>query len=310
MIQDVPTNQNLSFFSAICAIFVSALFGGNAVAIKLTLTGIGVFTSAGLRFSIASAAIIVWALATGRPLKVKKGQLVHLLLLSGIFVIQISMYFTGISKINASRGILLINIQPFLVLFMAHYFIPGDRITGRKVLGIVLGFIGVAFVFIGKNGILAGFQPGDLYVLTAASLWAISVVYIKKVIAVISSYMIVLYSMLFSIPLFFLEGFLFDNAMITHIDATIVMSLLYLSLVTASACFVIWNFMLSKFGAVALNSFVFIMPVSGVLAGGLILGEPITYNLILSLVFIVLGILALHFRLSKKGPPYSYGRNL
>jgi len=310
MIQDTPNNQNLSFVAAIGAIFICSLFGANAVAIKLTLTGLGVFTSAGLRFSIASAAIIVWAVVTGRTLKVKKGQMIHMLVLSVIFAIQLSLYFFGISKINASRAILLVNIQPFLVLFMAHFFITGDRITGRKVLGIVLGFIGVVFVFLGKNGMVAEFQSGDLYVLLAAFLWACSVVYVKKIIAGFRPYLMVLYSMLFALPLFFLEGFLFDSPMISYLDKTVVISLLYQGLVTASACFVIWNHMLKKYGAVALNSFVFILPVSGVLAGGVILGEPITYNIILSMVFIVAGIVAIHFRLSKKGPPYSYGRNL
>jgi len=310
MMTDTPNNQNLSFVAAIFAVSICSLFGANTVAIKLTLTGVGVFTSACLRFSIASAAIIVWALATGRPLTVKRSQVLHLLVLSSIFAIQLSLYFLGISKTNASRGILLVNIQPFLVLFMAHYFIPGDRITGRKVFGIVLGFIGVIFVFMGKNGTLSELRSGDLYILTAAFLWACSVVYIKKIIAGFKPYLIVLYSMLFALPLFFMEGLLFDNPMILRLDRTVFISLLYQGLVTGSTGFVIWNYMLKKFGAVALNSFVFIMPVSGVLAGGIILGEPITYNIILSLLFIVLGIFAVHFRLSKKGPPYSYGRNL
>ncbi len=310
MIQDAPNNQNLSLLAAIFAILICFLFGANAVAIKLTMTGLGVFTSAGIRFSIASVAIIVWAIATGRPLAVTSRQLFHLLALSVIFALQLSLYFLGISKINASRGILLVNIQPFLVLFMAHYFIPGDRITGRKVVGIVLGFVGVIVVFLGKQGSIVEFKPGDLYILTAAFLWACSVVYIKKIISGFRPYLIVLYSMLFALPLFFLEGFLFDSPMISHLDKTVVISLLYQGLVTASTGFVIWNYMLKKYGAVALNSFVFIMPVSGVLAGGVILGEPITYNILISLVFIVTGIAAVHFRVSKKGPPYSYGRNL
>lgn len=310
MIQDTPVNQEISFFPAVGAMLICSLFGANAVAIKLTLTGIGVFTSAGLRFSIASVAIILWATITGRSLSIQRGQFVHLLVLSMIFVVQLSLYFLGISKINASRGILLVNIQPFLVLLMAHFFIPGDRISLRKLLGILLGFTGVVFVLLDKKGVFGAFDSGDQYVLFASFLWACSVVYVKRIIEIIKPYLIVLYSMLFALPLFFIEGFLFDSAMIFHLDKTVVTALLYQGLVTASAGFVVWNYMLKKYGAVALNSFVFIMPVSGVLAGGFLLGEAITANIILSMICIVLGILTIHFRLSKKGPPYSYGRNL
>ena len=54
--------------------------------------------------------------------------------------------------------------------------------------------------------------------------------------------------------------------------------------------------MLKKYGAVALHSFVFIMPIAGVILSGLMLGEPITLSLILSLLLIVAGLLVIHVK--------------
>ncbi len=144
-------NQELPFLAAIFTVCLCTLFGANAVAIKISLSGLGVFTTAGLRFSIASVAVFIWALVTGRSLKIKKGQIHQLLIISGIFTVQLSLFYLGISKSNASRATLLVNLQPFFTLFLAHYFIPGDRITRRKILGILMGFAGVAFVFLEKK---------------------------------------------------------------------------------------------------------------------------------------------------------------
>jgi len=166
MTEHYNSNQDLSLSAGIFTVCLCTLFGANAVAIKVSLTGLGVFTTAGLRFGIASIAIFSWASFTGRSFVIKKGQIPQLLVISVLFSVQMSLFYLGLSKSNASRGTLLLNIQPFFVLFLAHFFIPGDRITARKTLGIIMGFSGVAFVFLEKKGVYADFQIGDLMILT------------------------------------------------------------------------------------------------------------------------------------------------
>jgi drug/metabolite transporter (DMT)-like permease len=204
----------------------------------------------------------------------------------------------------------VLNVQPFFVLFLAHFFIPGDRITIRKTLGILMGFSGVALVFLEKKGISGDFQIGDMMILTASFLWSCNAVYTKRIIHNFLPFHIVLYPMVLSAPVFFLGGFLWDGAMISHVDAKIVTALLYQSLVTASFGFLAWITMLQKYGAVALHSFIFIMPMSGVMLGGLVLGEPITIKILSALLLIVAGILVVHFRQEKLIPLFSLGRNV
>lgn len=310
MINHTPQNQELPFLAAIFTVFLCALFGANAVAIKISLSGLGVFTTAGLRFSMASVAVFIWARITGRSFKIKSGQVHQLLIISMMFTVQLSLFYLGISKSNASRATLMVNLQPFFTLFLAHYFIPGDRITKRKTLGILLGFAGVVFVFLEKKGVTADFQVGDLIILFAAFLWACNAVYTKRIIHAFKPFHMVLYPMIFSVPFFFLEGFFWDGAMIAHVDTKVFCALLYQGLVTASFCFVAWITLLQKYGAVALHSFIFIMPVSGVLLGGLVLGEPITVNIIIALLLIVSGILLVNFKQKKPIPLFPLGRNV
>ncbi len=310
MIDAADQNKDLSLLAAVFTVFICMLFGANAVAIKISLEGIGVFTSAGIRFGIASITIFLWARITGRSFKIKKEQILQLFVISIVFTIQLSLFYLGLNKSNASRGTLLANFQPFFTLFLAHFFIPGDRITQRKIIGIFMGFTGVAFVFLEKKGVTTEFNIGDMMILTAAFLWACNAVYTKRIISAFQPFQLALFPMFFSVPLFFMAGVLWDHQMIAVINAKIIAAMVYQSLVTASFGFVVWMSLLQKYGTVALHSFIFIMPITGVVLGGLILGEPITINILIAMLLIVAGILIIHYKQKKPIPLSSIGRNI
>ncbi|MEJ2659070.1 MAG: DMT family transporter, partial [Desulfobacterales bacterium] len=194
-----PQNKDFSFWAAAFSIFICMLFGANAVAIKISLNGLGVFTTAGIRFGIASIAIFLWARITGRSIRIKKEQILQLVIISLVFTFQLSFFYLGINKSNASRGTLLVNFQPFFTLFLAHFFIPGDRITIRKIMGLLMGFFGVAFVFLEKEGVTGDLNIGDMMILAAAFLWACNAVYTKRIISGFQPFQIVLFPMIFSV---------------------------------------------------------------------------------------------------------------
>jgi drug/metabolite transporter (DMT)-like permease len=305
-----PSNRELPLSAMVFTIFLCVLFGSNAVAVKMAFAGVGVFTSAAIRFGIAAMAIYLWARITGRTIALKKGQLHQVLIFSALFTVQLSLFYLGLSKSNASRGTLLSNLLPFFILFLAHFFIPGDRITRRKFFGILLGFTGVVFMFMDEKAIQAGFRTGDIIILCAVTVWSCSTVYLKRIIGTFPPFQVVLYSTMFSVPLFLAEALVWDNAMIFSLDASVIGAILYQSLITASFGFVAWNTLLKKYGAVSLHSFIFIMPIAGVALGGLVLGEPITLKILLALAFIVVGILVVHWQPKKEAPAYPVRRGI
>lgn len=302
--------QNLSSWAILWATLLCFIFGANTVAIKISLSGLGVFTTAGIRFGMAALIILAWAIATNQPLKIKKDQIHQLLLITIIFVVQLSLFYMGISKTHASRGTLLANIQPFFVLFLAHFFIPGDRITVRKSVGIIMAFTGVAFVLLDKSGVTSDLKMGDLIILAAAFVWACNGVYTKRLLAEMQPYQVVLYPTLFSAPFFFLGAFLSDEIMVSRLDPEIILAVLYQGLIATSFGFVAWNTLLQKYGAVSMHSFIFIMPIAGVLLGGLVLNEPITLNIVVALLLIVTGILIVNSRPKKEMAVVYPGRNV
>lgn len=310
MSEHQPPNEDLTFAAGVFAAFLCILFGSNAVAIKITFSGMGVFTTAAIRFGVSAIAIFLWAKITGQNTALKKGQLHQVLIFSSLFTVQLSLFYLGLSKSNASRGTLLANLLPFFILFLAHFFIAGDRITKQKFFGILLGFTGVVFMFIDEESLSNGFRTGDLIILLAVFIWSCSTVYLKRVIGTFSPFQLVMYSTLFSVPFFIVEALLWDDSMFFHLDAPVIGALLYQSLVTASFGFVAWNTMLKKYGAVSLHAFVFIMPIAGVTLGGLVLGEPITIKILLALVFIVSGILVVHWKSKEEPPVYPIRRSI
>lgn len=301
-------NKEITLLPAIFIICLCCLFGANGVAIKISLTGFGPFTTLGLRFSIAATAIFVWARVTRRPIRLKAGQLSQLLIITLIFIVQLSLFYMGLHRTYAARGALISNVFPFLVLILAHVFIPDDPMTKRKLIGICLGFLGVLLIFMEKEGVSAQLKLGDIYVLTATTIWAGGTVYVKRIIKDHQPYQISFYSMAFSVPIFFLEAMLWDKQFILDLNVAVFLALVYQSLLIAGFGFVTWNYLLKKHGATTLNSFIFVMPIAGVFSGGLILKEPISPYILSALTLVAVGMTVIHLNTIKL-PPFIISGN-
>lgn len=286
----------MTLLASLQTVLICLLFGANSVAIKISLTGLGAFTAAGIRFSIACVIIYLWAKIRGIPLALTRKQVGDTMVLGIIFVVQLSLFYNGLAKTTASHGVLIANILPFFVLILAHFFIPGDTITMRKGMGIALGFIGVVTLYFDAQDMAYDLKTGDGMILLAVCCWSISAVRVKRIIAGYNSLQITLFPMMFAAPFFFVGGFLWDKPMIFHLDSAVLASMAYQTLVTASFGFLAWNSLLQRFGATTLHSFVFIMPLAGVLAGVILLNEVVTPYLAAALFFIVSGVLVVNIR--------------
>ena len=289
-------------------VMLTVIFGANAVAIKLTLAGMGPLTTAGMRFSLAALAISCWALVTGRSFRIRHGQWRKLLIVSLGFTAQLALFYLGLHRTYASRGVLLANLLPFFVLFLSHRFIPGERITWTKLTGIVLGFSGVAFLFSGSWNPHGRMYTGDAIILMAVTIWSCNVVYTKRIIADFLPFHLVLYPMIVSVPVFMTAGALWDEKMIFDLNVKVLAAFFYQGLVSAAFGFVAWSTMLQRYGASTLHAYVFIMPIAGVLFSTLLLGEPLTSGLLVALTLIAAGIMIVHLEPKRSSFLWFLGR--
>lgn len=288
----VPEGMDVG--AVVFAIFLCVLFGANAVAIKISLTGLGVFTTAGIRFGIAALVIFLWARLTGRPVRLTSHQLRLMLILGLIFYVQLSLFYLGLARTTASHGTLIANILPFVVLVLAHFFIQEERISAHKVIGLILGFCGVLLLFGDAGQMDRKILLGDLFVLAAVIIWGGNAIYTKRIIGSFHPSQITLYPLTVAAPLFLLTALFVDKEMVSYVDGSILASMAYQTFVTASFGLIGWMMMIKRYGATTLHSFIFIMPISGVFCGVMMLGEPLTRNLIGSIILVTVGLIVVN----------------
>ncbi|SHO47020.1 DMT family transporter [Desulfopila aestuarii] len=293
-----PVNQ-LTSGAALFAVVLCMLFGANPVAVKICLTGIGAFTTGAIRFTVAATVLTCWAIFTGRKLAITSKQLVQMGVLGLFFFLQIGIFYFGQNMTTASHGVLISNIMPFLVMVMAHYLLPDDRINPRKVTGLIFGFSGIVLLFRDSLSLTQDALTGDLLLVSAVLIWSCNAIFVKRIIAGFTPLQITLYPMLISIPLFYLAGMLFDPQMVYNLSPEVLLGMFYQSIVTASFGFVMWNGLMQKYGATTLHAFVFVMPLSGVMLGVVILGEALTPSLVGSISMVAIGLVVINWRRRK-----------
>jgi drug/metabolite transporter (DMT)-like permease len=308
-VNDTPLpDQKLSLFAAALAAFLCVLWGANTVAIKFSLSGLGPFTSAAVRFGVSAAFLWAWAKISGQSLRPARAELRPLLINSLLFFLQLSLVYVGFTMTSASRGALLTNLQPFFLLFLAHFYLSGDPFTLLKLIGLILGFAGAACVLLDRPDVNGHFMAGDLMLLIATFFWACGAAYTKHLVRRIASIQIVFYQLLFATPLFALGAPLWDAPMVARLDFGIVAAIGFQIVLTTCFAFVAWIRLMQIYGAVALHSFVFLIPVSGVFLAGIVLDEPITAMILLALGLISAGILTVHLGHRRGLAPILHGR--
>ena len=114
-------NSNMTLLPGVFIVFLTIIFGGNTVAIKLALTGMGPLTTAGLRFALAAAAIACWALATDRSFRILPGQAPQLMIVAIAFTLQLSLFYLGLDRTYASMFGIQKHFFTELILLMAIY---------------------------------------------------------------------------------------------------------------------------------------------------------------------------------------------
>ena len=276
---------------AALAVFLCLLFGSNALAIKLSLFGLSPYACVMIRFLVASIVILFYARFKNIPIGLSGHEWGHALAMGFIFGFQMAVFYVGITYTTVSHAGVLMNTQPFFVAVMAHFFLPNDRLTIRKTAGIFLAFTGVSILFSGHGMIESVSLLGDALIMGSSFLWAAQTIYIKRFTDHWHSIPLVLHPMVISIFIFLLFYLIFEAYTIQSFDNSVLISLFYQSVIVAGYGYIGWTKLLLKYKASSLSVFVFIMPIVAVALGIIFMGDPLSLRLLVSLVFVAVGIL-------------------
>ena len=184
--------------AAAVAIMIGLTFswGLNGVAAKLANAGYNPLLLTVVRSAAGGLLIYLWCLWRGVPLFSRDGTLWAGIAAGLLFAGEFVLIFVALDFTTVARSTLMVNTMPFWVLLGAH-FILDERMTMRKLTGLVLAFAGVALVFSDKLSLPdPSALTGDVMSLIAGSLWAATILVIKSTkLAGISAEKLLLYQL-------------------------------------------------------------------------------------------------------------------
>jgi drug/metabolite transporter (DMT)-like permease len=285
--------QPFTAASAALALFVSTLWGGNVVALKFGLETFPPFWSAFWRMLSACLAVVVYAKFKGIRIIPKKGEWGPFAALGAMFTAQISGLNVGTNWTSAAYAVVLLNAHPVFTNLYGHFFDSEDKLTPRRIVGLVLAFAGIAYVVLGKPDESLAPHPGwgNPLMIVSANLLAVRVIYTRRLVQAADPERPVIWQMLWSLPVFLGLALATEPAAIQPVTWEPVAAILYQGVLIAGFCFVVWTTLLRRHSAANLSMFGFSVPIFGVALSAFVFGEAIQVQLLIGVLLVTLGIL-------------------
>ncbi|MBN1883366.1 MAG: DMT family transporter [Deltaproteobacteria bacterium] len=290
------SHEPMNARGAALAVLFCLLFGSNALPIKIALIWMPPIALAAVRFTISALVIYAYSRIVGINIVVQKGGWRHMCVVGAIFGAQFSLLYIGLNNTTVSHGAILMNLQPFYVAIFAHFFLTDDRLTPRKIIGILLAFVGVVFLF--SRSETGGSQTlvGDAVMTVTAFLWASQTVYIKRHLEDWDPITVVLVPMIIGVYILVAAYLVLERGESVVVNPKVAAAIFYQAVIVAGFGYLTWTHLLLKYQASTLSTFVFLMPVSGVVLGVLCMNDELTVRLVTGLVCIAVGILVVNVK--------------
>jgi drug/metabolite transporter (DMT)-like permease len=278
--------------AALGLIGLCALWGLGQVAIKVANTGISPMLNAGLRSAGAALLLALWCRHRGIAIVRSDGTAGPGIAAGLMFAIEFLLLYWGLEFTTAARSIVFLNTSPFFVALGAHLVLANDRLTVAKTIGLLAAFAGVAVAFSeGLGAPTLHMLMGDAMALGAACAWGATTVLVKATkLARIEPERTLMYQLVVSALALIAASYAIGERGVFAATPLVWSAFAYQTIVVAFASYLTWFWFIKHYAASNVSSFVFLTPVFGVLAGALLLNEPITSRLLVALVLIAAGI--------------------
>jgi drug/metabolite transporter (DMT)-like permease len=269
-----------------------ACWGVNQTAIKIANAGISPILQAGLRSLLAGALVFAWTAARRIRLFERDRTLAPGLAAGLLFAFEFLVLYVGLAATTASRSVVFLYLAPFVVAFGAHFFVPGDRLTWLKFVGLSAALFGL-MIAMGESLAAPG-RPtlaGDLLCVLSAILWGATTVFIRSTaLKTASAEKTLLYQLAVSGVVLVPASWLAGETGITDLSPRVVFGFVYTVVVVAFISYIAWFWLVRHYPPTLVSAFTFLAPVFGVAAGNLMLREPFTPGLGAALALVAFGI--------------------
>ena len=291
MTQQAFRDDRMAAASVLLTLFLCSLWAGAVPAIKLSLQGVPPVSVAAFRFLIALVCLLIFCVVSHTRCRLPREFHKTLIGFSLIFVVQSICLNLGTKLTSGSHSVVILHTFPLFVALLAHLLIPNDRLNLGKVSGLLLAFLGISAIFLESPAARADGKAlvGDLLVLCSGFLLGVIQVSSKFLVRNLSAFQIVVWEMIYGVPLFFLLSFFLEWNASYHMTTPVAGAIAYQGLLTGFL-FVTWTHLMKRYAVGKLNAFQFTTPIFGVILSWLILGESVSPVLVLGVALVAGGI--------------------
>ncbi|PJI09289.1 MULTISPECIES: DMT family transporter [Clostridium] len=254
------------------------------------------FVFAGYRFALAGIMVIIISIMFHKDMKIFNKRNVIQIIILGITQtsLQYVFFYIGLGNTTGTKGSIMNSTGTFFSIILAHFIYKNDRLNLNKVIGCLVGFIGVIVANFNSDMLKFSFSfVGEGFIMVAAFVLSASSIYGKRITQKLDSMIVTGYQLFLGGAFLAALGFI-KGGSLTGFYVQSVSLLIYLALLSAIA-FSLWTALI-KYNKVGIISvFNFLVPIFGVLLSGIFLKENILQikNLI-ALILVCLGIVLVY----------------
>jgi drug/metabolite transporter (DMT)-like permease len=284
-------HDRLDAFAILAMVALTASWGFQQVAIKVTNDAVSPAFQSGLRCAGAFVLLLIWCYARGIKLFERDGTLIPGLIVGFLFATEFVFIYWALVYTDVARSILFLYASPFVVALGAHFLLPNERMGFAQVAGLLCAFGGLVLALRDSLSVPSSTALiGDLMMLVAAILWAVTTLVIKKTSLIkIHSAKTLAYQL--GVTALFVPGALLaGESGITKFDGLVAASLAYQIVVVAFLSYLAWFALIRTYPASTLSVFTFLSPLFAMLSGAYFLNERVSPLLWLALVLVAFGI--------------------
>ena len=195
---------------------------------------------------------------------------------------------------TATNSSLIVCTCPlFAMLLVAVVYRHTEHITKLQAIGSLIACLGMAVVVLNGHFVLHLSPLGDMLAFGACLCWAVYSLLMKLALQHYDTLFITrkvfIYGLITIIPYYFVvPGF---PSMEVILQPEVLWNLLFLSVVASMLCFVIWNWVIGKLGAIVATNWVYFNPITTILFAWWLLNEQITLWFLLGSLLIIIGMM-------------------
>ncbi len=278
---------------------LAAIWGGSYALMRIVAPVLGGLGTAWIRILIAGALLCIYAYAIGTSLGWQQWWKHYLLIGTMNSAIPFTLIAYAMKTLPANYGAIINTLSPLFGAIFA-FFMLNEAVGTRKILGILLGFIGVALlVSLGPIPVTNDVIIGALACALATACYGFVSVYTKKYTAAAPMLGLAAGALLF--PGVLITPLALPAMPSTMPSAEVIAGALVLAILCSGIAYLLYFRLIRDIGPTKAISVTFLVPVFGVLWGVIFLHEVVTLTTLLGGSIILLGMaLVLGIRLPRQ----------